>query len=87
MSQESKVQPGFYNILEMQVRFGRSRSWILLQTKTPEFPKPARLGKLLAWRRTDVERYIDGLPEASGNGLGAVASSMERVRGAKACSA
>lgn len=84
MTKDRPVEPGVYNLAEMAIRFGKSRSWILLRAKEPGFPKPRRLGKTLAWIREDVDRYILELPEAKGSGLDAIAA-MEHARRSIAC--
>ena len=82
--EEAPVQPGTYNLAEMQIRFGKSRSWVLLRAREPGFPKPRRLGKCLAWLRAEVEQYLLDLPLAKSGGVDAVAK-IERARAAREC--
>lgn len=81
MAQKQTVAPALYKLPDMISLFSRSRSWVLSQSKTDDFPKPVRLGKCLAWKRSEVDRYIDELPIATGGGMDAVsAARAERAR-------
>lgn len=80
MSKIKPVEPHFYLLPEMQTLFCRSRSWILARMKTPDFPKPTKVGHVLAWRRAEVNRYLDEMPTHVGTGLNAVAERLTKGR-------
>lgn len=84
MAKNPNVKPAFYGITDMITLFCRSRSWVLLQSKTEDFPRPVKLGGCLAWHRAEVDCFINALPAAEGCGLDAVAAQQVKSQQAHA---
>ncbi|MCE8520825.1 AlpA family transcriptional regulator [Ruegeria pomeroyi] len=49
---------------EVEARLGLSRSTIYDWMKEGKFPAPIALGKrMVGWRESDIEAWLDGLPK------------------------
>lgn len=55
-----------FRVQELTARLGVSRSTIYdwLQNPDPEhpFPRPVKIGRITAWRASDVQAWLDALP-------------------------
>ncbi|WP_019558516.1 AlpA family transcriptional regulator [Thioalkalivibrio sp. ALE12] len=59
------VQPELLRQNDVIRMTGMSRTTIYRLRRRGEFPPPRTLGTTIAWRRRDVEEWINRLPEAS----------------------
>ena len=58
---------------QVQEKTALSRSSIYQKISTCEFPPPIRLGvRAVAWRSSDIQRWIDERPEVRLSGQGGV---------------